>query len=190
MKPFFLQYKSITITWYMFFLVVALGASYFIFKNLAKKSKEDIKKLDDLFFYVVLFGFIGARLSYVLFNFDLFNGKITSIITPSQYNLSLVGGVVTGLVVLYLLSKKYKIDFFKVLNISVIPFYIAMAIGVWNFHFNIFLSPVVHIKMGTLYLSLLFLLGLILELIFARKSNNKYISLVILSIVIFIYKIL
>lgn len=191
MKLFFLQYKSITITWYMFFLVLALGVSYLTFKVLSRKfDKEDRKKLDDLFFYVVLFGFIGSRLSYVLFNFDLFKGRIRAIIIPSQYNLSLIGGVIVGLGVLYILSRRYKMDFIKSTNILLIPFYIAMSIGMWSFHFNILLSPMAGVKMGALYLSLLFLLGLILELILQRKWKSKYISFVILAVILFVYKII
>lgn len=191
MKPFFLRYKSITITWYMLFLVLALGISYLLFKILSRKLDEDHrKKLDDMFFYVTLFGFIGARLSYVLFNSSSFKGKIMAIIKPSQYNLSLVGGVLVALGVLYLLSRKYKMDLPKSLNMLVPSFYIGMSIGVWHFHFNIFLSPMAGIKMGTLYLSLLFLIGLILELTLGKKFKNKYVSLIILGAVLFIYKII
>lgn len=191
MKPFVLQYKFITITWYMLFLVLALGISYLIFKILSRRFDREYKeKLDDMFFYVVLFGFIGARLIYVLFNFNLFKDKIVSIIRPSQYNLSLVGGVVVGLIVLYFLSKRYNMDFLKSFKVLLLPFYIAMSIGVWHFHFNIFLSPMAGVQMGTLYLSLMFLIGLILELIFEKKSDNKYISFVILASVLFVYKII
>lgn len=191
MKPFVWQYKSITITWYILFVVLALGISYLIFKISSRKfDREYQKKLDDMFFYVTLFGFIGARLSYVLFNFNLFKGKTISIIRPSQYNLSLVGGVGTGVIVLYLLSKRYKVDFFKSFNILLVPFYIAMVIGVWHFHFNILLSPVAGVKMGTLYLSFLFVIGLILELSFQKKWNNKYISFLILAGILFSYKII
>lgn len=191
MKPFVLQYKSITITWYMLFIILALGTSYLLFRvSIRKSDKEYKRKLDDMFFYVSLFGFIGARLSYVLFNFNSFKGKIIPIIKPSQYNLSLVGGVVIGLITLYVLSKKYKMDLFKSISTFLVPFYLAMAIGVWHFHFNILLSPVAGTKMGTLYLSLLFLMGLILELTLGRKSKNKYISLITLAVVIFVYKIM
>lgn len=191
MKPFVFQYKSITITWYMLFLVLALGFSYLLFKILINKyDKEYKEKLDDMFFYVALLGFVGARFTYVLFNFDSFRGKIMPIIKPSQHNLSLVGGIVVGLITLYLLSKKYKIDFFSSISKLLPPFYLAMAIGVWHFHFNILLSPVSGIKMGSLYLSLLFLIGLILELILGKKLKNKYISLVILVVVISLYKLI
>lgn len=191
MKPFFFQYKSITITWYMFFLVLALGISYLVFKIATRKLDKEYKgKLDDMFFYVALFGFIGARLSYVLFNLSSFKGKIIAIIKPSQYNLYLLGGVIVGLGVLYLLSKRYKTVFIESLKMLLVPFYIAMAIGVWHFHFNILLSPMAGIKMGTIYLSSLFLIGLVLELVLGRKLKNKYVSLIILAGVIFIYKLI
>ena len=169
----------------MLFLVLALGISYLVFKISTRKlDKEYKKKLDDMFFYVSLFGFIGARLSYVLLNFGSFNGKILAIIKPSQYNLYLLGGIILALAVLYLLSRKYKVDFLESLSILLVPFYVAMAIGLWHFHFNILLSPVSGLKMGTLYLSALFLLGLILELSLGKKLKNKYFSLIILVLIV------
>lgn len=191
MKPFFLQYKSLTITWYALFLFLALVVSYGVFKiSIRKLDKEKKKKLDDMFFYVALVGFIGSRLTYVLFNYGSFQGKLIAIIKPSQYNLYLSGGIIFGLGSLYLLSKKYDIDFLKSFNRLVTSFYIAMAIGVWHFKFNMLLSPVRAIKFGNLYLSLLFILGLIISSFVTKKLKNNYLNFVVLALVLFIYNII
>lgn len=193
MKPFFLTYKSINITWFMIFTIVSISISYIITGILAKEYKEDKNKIEDIFMILLIIGFIGARLSYALMNINLYKGNIFSIFKISHYNLSLLGGIIFGLLGLIVLSKKYNIVFEKLIKIFVVPFYFSMAISVWVFVFEGLLLSVNNVKnnpIKVLYLSLLFFLAMILELILSRKSNNKYITPIILSIVMFLYYII
>ena len=190
MKPFFFTFKSINITWFMAIGIVIATISYIITGFLAKEYKEDKNKIEDIFMVLLIVGFIGARISYVLMNLQSSKGKISSIFKISHDNLSLLGGLIFGVLTLILLSKIYKIEFYNLFRIYIIPFYFSMAVGIWILMFDLLLLASTHLNndpIKILYVSLLFLMGLGLELVTSNKYNNKYISFIILVIVMFLY---
>lgn len=192
MRPFFLSYKSISISWFMFFAFVLVSISYLIVNLLSKEYGEDKEKIEDIFFSLLISGFIGARLSYALMNFDLYKDNILSIFTLSRYNLSLIGGLVFGLIALIILSKKHDIEFQSLLKIFVIAFYFSMAVGIWLVIFDRLLLPfrISNNPIKILYISLTFLLAMIVELIVSRKIKYKYTTAIILAITMFLYYML
>ena len=189
MKPFFLRYKSITITWFMAFAIALVGLSSFISNLMAREYGEDKKKIEDIYFILIITGFIGARLSYVLMNLGLYKGNIGAILNLSHYNLSLTGGLVISLLVLLVLSKKFIIEFNKLLKIFVIPFYFSMAIGIWLVVFDKFLLSlkISNNPVKVLVISIIFLLGMIGELVLGKKIDHKYLSPIILAVTMGLY---
>ena len=192
MKPFFFSYKSLNITWFMFFTISLVSISSFITPILGKEAGEDKKKIDDIFFIVLLSGFIGARLSYAFINMNLYKGNIFNIFKISESNLSLVGGLIFGLVTLFILSKKDKMNFNNLLKIFIIPFYFSMAVGIWVVVFNKFLLPISISNniIKVLSISLIFLVGMILELFIPKKEKHKYLTAIILTLVIGLYRMI
>ncbi|AFS79716.1 prolipoprotein diacylglyceryl transferase Lgt [Gottschalkia acidurici 9a] len=191
MKPFFFSYKSITITWPMLLIIISVLISYLIVKLFLNEKDGDKGKIEDIFMWLLVTGFVGARLGYVLININLYKDNMTAIFKISYYNLSLVGGIVSGLLLLIIISKKYNIKFEKLLETFTVPFYFSMSIGVWIPIFDRTLIASNHIRnsqSGALNLSTLFLLAMILELTLFKKLNNKYLRLLTLTLVIFIYK--
>lgn len=190
MKPFFFVYKSLTVTWFMFFMIIAVTTSSIIVNALAKKHKEDKNKIDDIFIITLIAGFLGARLSYALMNVDLYKDNIFSLFRISHYNLSLIGGVIFAILALKILSMKYKISFYKLVRIFVIPFYYSMGIMAWLNMFDRLIFSFNYIKsihLEILSLTVLFLVGMIFEIILPKRINNKYTSIIILSGVIAVY---
>ncbi|PAB58386.1 prolipoprotein diacylglyceryl transferase Lgt [Anaeromicrobium sediminis] len=190
MSPFFFSYKSITITWFMFITTVAIFISYFIAGSLAKEHEQDKNKIEDIFMITLVSGLIGARLTYVLMNMDLYRENMFDILKMSHYNLSFMGGIIVGLVILGICSLKYKIPLEKLLRIFITPFYFSMAIGVWTFMFDKLSLPLNHMKngqRGILYLSIMFIIGIIIELNLPKKSNYKFVSSIIACLLILLY---
>ena len=125
-------------------------------------------------------------------NINIFKNNITSIFTISHYNLSLIGGVATGLIVLKFLSKKYNILFEKALKVFIIPFYLSMFVGVWYLIFDRIYIRFKYLKgepIETLFISLLFLLLMLSELSIFKKSYNKKRMLLTLAITLTLYSI-
>ncbi len=136
MKTMFFEYKNFAVSWFMFFVLVLGTIGYYIAKSLAVQYGEDRKKIEDIYLFVLLSSFLGARFFYVVTHFNLYKGNLFSALKLSHYNLSLIGGVITGLLVIFLVSKKEKIKMESLLKIMLPPFYFAMAVGIWMGNFD------------------------------------------------------
>lgn len=193
MKPVFFSFKSINISWFMALSIISIIISYLLLKLIYKDDKEKKEKFENIFFIVVFSGFISARLFYVLLNFNSFKNNLTAIFSISHYNLSLVGGVIGGLVSIYFSSKNYKLDLKELLNIFTILFFLSMAIGVWNFLFDIFLLTSYNLggaNIRVMILSFLFLVVVNLQIILGKSSESKYQSIVLLVLSLIVYYII
>ncbi|MEK7067784.1 MAG: prolipoprotein diacylglyceryl transferase family protein, partial [Patescibacteria group bacterium] len=71
-QPIFLQLGPITIYWYGFFMALAVLAGLLISLRVAHWHGVSKDVIYDLFFYLIIFGFIGARIFYVLYNWPYF----------------------------------------------------------------------------------------------------------------------
>lgn len=190
MDFYFLKFKFISITWFMFFFLISIGISYIIISFNRKDYDLDKKKIWDLFFYLIVFSFIGARLSYAILNINLYKNNIFYILSLSHYNLYLLGGIITGVLVVLIFSKKNNVSFNKLIKLFSTPFYFSMMIGVWNFYFDrlAFLSIArSKLKLVLIVLSFIFFVGIVLENIFNTKNRNGYISIFILCFTIASY---
>lgn len=58
----------IKIYWYSILVFLGIVAACFLIYKESKKQKLNKEDLIDLIFYVLIFGIIGARVYYVLFN--------------------------------------------------------------------------------------------------------------------------
>ena len=142
---------------------------------------------------ILLSSFIGARLFYVLTHLNLFKDNLLSILKLSHYNLSLIGGLISGILVTFLIGKKEKIQMDKLLKIMLPPFYFAMAIGIWIGNFDRLLNISSNLRNNPkmiLLLSVIFLTGLILELTLIKEERYKRLRWPVLIIVMFLYYII
>ena len=69
MNRVLLSFGPITIYWYSITMLIAVLTGIYLVTQESKKQKmEDF--ISDLIFNVLIFGIIGARLYYVIFNFN------------------------------------------------------------------------------------------------------------------------
>ena len=86
----------IQIYWYSItmFLGVALGSILTYFE--IKRLKLDKEYFFNMLFYVIIFGFLGARLYYVLFNLDYYLANPYEILAVWNGGLAIHGGILAG----------------------------------------------------------------------------------------------
>lgn len=193
MKTMFFEYGRFGISWFMFFVLTLGTIGYYMAKSLASQYGEDKKKIEDIYLFILLSSFIGARLFYVLTHFNLYRDNLLGILKLSHYNLSLIGGVITGILVTFLISKKEKIQMDKLLKIILPPFYFAMAIGIWMGNFDRLLNLSSNLRSNpkmVLLLSGIFLFGLILQLTLLKEGKFKKFTWPVLIIIMFLYSII
>ena len=199
MNPYFLMYKGIGITWFIFLGIISALSSYGILKLTLKKYSLSKDKLEDYLFLLIIVGLIGSRIFYVLFNLDVYRGSFSYIFKLSHMNLNLLGGVIFGLITIYVLSRKEKVSFYTVYDPYIVPFYLSMAISIWSMHFDGMLIGKKYdgiFKINYLgatrhpvgaYLSLLFVLGIILEVYLSKKGYKRIYSIMLLAFILILY---
>ena len=126
----------ISIYWYSVMIAVGFLAAMVVCLTEVKRKKLDIEKYSNMVFYAVLFGILGARIYYVLFNLDYYLKMPSEILKVWHGGLAIHGGIIAGILVAYFYTKKYKMNFLKTLDISVVGIIIAQAIGRWGNFFN------------------------------------------------------
>lgn len=126
----------ISIYWYSVMIALGFLAAMIVCLTEVKRKKLDIEKYSNMIFYAVLFGILGARIYYVLFNLDYYLKMPSEILKVWHGGLAIHGGIIAGILVAYFYTKKYKMNFLKTLDISVVGIIIAQAIGRWGNFFN------------------------------------------------------
>ena len=136
MNPIALQIGPFSIKWYS--LMILLGVIVGISLLLKEGKKYNYPKdfLFNLCFWAIIFGFIGARIYYVLFNFDIYKNDPISIFKIWEGGLAIHGGLIAGFITMYLYCKKYNVRLLKITDMAVPGILLAQSIGRWGNFFN------------------------------------------------------
>lgn len=126
----------IQIYWYSIFIFVAVFLASMVILRETKKQKINEDFIVNLIFYGVIFGLIGARLYYVIFNLDYYLKYPLEILEVWNGGLAIHGGILFGLLTVIIYTKKYRAKTLKVLDILVTGLILGQAIGRWGNFFN------------------------------------------------------
>ena len=126
----------IQVYWYSIFIFLgALAACILIYLE-AKKRKLNDEFIVNLAFNAIIFGIIGARLYYVLFNLDYYMQNPIEILEIWNGGLAIHGGLIAGGLFTVYYCKKNKVETLKVFDIIVVGLILGQAIGRWGNFFN------------------------------------------------------
>jgi phosphatidylglycerol:prolipoprotein diacylglycerol transferase len=135
--PVLIKIFSLEVRWYGFLIVSALIISLLLLKLLLKKEKEfDFEFFLDFIIIAFPVGVLGARLYYVLFNLDYYLSYPVRILAINEGGLAIHGGILTGILILYLLSKNRKKNFFLALDYLAPLTALAQSVGRWGNFIN------------------------------------------------------
>lgn len=136
MNPIMIDLEIFQIYWYSFFLLVAffIGGTLILKQAKKRNIKEDF--IINLFFYTIPIAFIGARIYYVIFNFDYYSVNLIDIFKIWEGGLAIHGGVLFGFLFVCYYTKKHNISLWKITDILVIGLILGQAIGRWGNFFN------------------------------------------------------
>lgn len=126
----------ITIHFYSIMILLAIIVAYAVITREGKKWNIPEDFILNLIILTVVFGVVGARLYYVLFNFDYYSQNPIDIIKIWEGGLAIHGGIITGLLVIIMYSWKYKANVLRILDIVVLGLILGQAIGRWGNFFN------------------------------------------------------
>ena len=197
MNPVFLDLGVIQVYWYSVFILLGflVGGTLALWEAKKWEISEDF--MVNLFFYIIIFAFLGARIYYILFNLEYYMNDPISMIKVWEGGLAIHGGIIACTIFIIFYTKKYKVDTLRILDILAVSLIIGQAIGRWgNFlngeaygpattlsflkglHLPQFIIDGMFIN-GTyyqptfLYESIGCLIGFIVLLIFRRRKHTK-----------------
>lgn len=109
-----------------FILAVLFGG------RMAYKWKMSIDKMLDVLIYGTIGGIVGARLYYVIFQWDCYKNDLLSIFKIWEGGLAIYGGIIGGLGAAYFVCKKVDLNFLKLLDLAGMSLLIGQGIGRWG----------------------------------------------------------
>lgn len=127
---------GLDIYYYSLCILCGIICAYFIITKEAKRQGIRHDRIVDLIFYCIIFGIIGARIYYCIFNFNYYINNPTQIFAIWNGGLAIHGGIIIGLLTAFIFCKKKKLSFFKIVDICVPGVIMAQAIGRWGNFFN------------------------------------------------------
>ena len=136
MNPVAFTIYNIEIRWYSIMLLIAIVLGFFIIFKEAKKFNYPTEFIVNLFFWVIVFGLVGARIYYCLFNFQFYSENVFDVFKVWEGGLAIHGGIIAGFITLYYYSKFHDVNPFKITDIVVVPLLLGQAIGRWGNFFN------------------------------------------------------
>ncbi len=128
--------KVIQIYWYSIFMFVGILAATIIIFLEAKKQKVDEDFMVNLVFKEVIFGILGARVYYVLFNLDYYMANPIEIIQIWNGGLAIHGAIIVGIIVLFIECMRNNLKVLKLMDIAAVGLIIGQCIGRWGNFFN------------------------------------------------------
>ena len=135
MDRYIITIGDVKIEWYSVLIVVGAVLAIFMIIREAKRYNYPKEFFFNMCFWTIIFGVIGARLYYVLFNLDMYF-NFWDIFKIWEGGLAIHGGIIFGLLTCYLYCKKYKVRTVRMLDFIVPALLLAQAIGRWGNFFN------------------------------------------------------
>lgn len=124
------------IRWYG--ICIAFGMLAGLLIAYYRAPKHDIKSdhVIDLALISIPAGIVGARLYYVLLNWEFYGGDFFKIINLRSGGLAIHGGLILGILAAVICCKLWRISPLNLLDLMVPSIALAQAIGRWGNYFN------------------------------------------------------
>lgn len=123
---------GIRIAWYGIFIGIGAVVGFAIALWQAKKEKIDTELLWDFIIYAILFSIIGARIYYVIFEWDMYKDNPIEIFNIREGGLAIYGGVIAGFLTCYIFTKIKKISFLRFADVCVTGLITGQIFGRWG----------------------------------------------------------
>lgn len=121
---------------YGLMLALAVLVSWYVASKVAPRLNLSRKLVDGALLWVVVGGFLGARLYFVASELNFFLERPELILALSTGGLSIYGGMIGGAVGLWLFCRVKRLSFLRVSDLAFLVLPLGQAIGRWGNYFN------------------------------------------------------
>lgn len=109
-------------------MIIAAAIAFFEFKKRGFSTDD----LADFVLFAIPLGILGARLYYVIFEWEYYSVHTEDIIAIWKGGMAIYGGVIAGSIVAVVFTKIKKIPFLWFADVATIGLFIAQSIGRWG----------------------------------------------------------
>ncbi len=127
---------GLEIRWYAIIISLGMVLGVLLAYRRAKKYGYKGDDVMDFVLYAIPAAIIGARLYYVIFEWDRYAGDFLAIINIRAGGLAIHGGVIGGVLAGYIVARKKGFKFLKVLDLFAPSIILGQAIGRWGNFMN------------------------------------------------------
>ena len=124
------------IAYYGITIAIGMIGGILLAATIAKRSGQNPDHYYDIALYAILWALVGARLYFVIFNWDYYSKDLIQILNVREGGLAIYGGVIASIISVFLMSKKRKLDFGLVADTAGPALILGQCIGRWGNFFN------------------------------------------------------
>lgn len=136
MNPVAFNVFGLEIRWYGILIALGILVGMFVASLNCRIKNISYDDFLDTFLVSLIPGIIGARLYYVIFEFENYRGNLLSIFNIREGGLAIHGALIFGIGTAYIYTRIKKINFWDMADIAAPSFIIAQAIGRWGNFMN------------------------------------------------------
>ncbi|WP_019138250.1 prolipoprotein diacylglyceryl transferase [Peptoniphilus timonensis] len=139
-NPVAFKIFGLEVRWYGILIALGVFLAILVTEYMAKKKsyKNGLYKdiANDASILAVIIGVLGARLYYVIFEWDYYSQHLNEIFAIRNGGLAIYGGIIAGGLTLYFFSKHKKVNFFSLSDCIAPGLALAQSIGRWGNYIN------------------------------------------------------
>lgn len=124
------------IAFYGIIIGIGMLAGLYMAQKDARRRGQDPELYLDFALYAIIFSIIGARLYYVIFDWELYRDNPIEIFNLRGGGLAIYGGIIGAVLTLMVFTKVRKVSFFSMADTGCIGLITGQIIGRWGNFFN------------------------------------------------------
>ncbi|WP_315066227.1 prolipoprotein diacylglyceryl transferase [uncultured Clostridium sp.] len=136
MNPVAFSIGGFDIRWYGILIATGMILGILISNYNCKWRDVDYDNLLNIVLLAIPIGIIGARLYYVVFEFDNYKNNIMDAFNIRNGGLAIHGGLIFAIVTALIYTTRKKLSFIKFADVAAPSIILAQALGRWGNFFN------------------------------------------------------
>ncbi len=102
----------------------------------ARRRGQDPDVYFDFALYAIIFSIVGARIYYVVFNWNLYKDNVIQVLNLRAGGLAIYGGVIAAVLTLLVFTKVKNLSFVSMADTGCLGLVLGQSIGRWGNFFN------------------------------------------------------
>ena len=136
MIPAELTFGNFSIRLYGITMASSILIGYVVARKFSWRFGISATEVDDLAFWLTIIGLVGARLYYVIFDWNFFSADHTEIYKVWHGGLSIYGALIAGFLFIIWYSRKKAYSWLQLLDLVALGLPLAQALGRFGNFFN------------------------------------------------------